>query len=203
MVFRRYWPLLVLLVLLLLGGGGAGLTLYLTSSGGLGKRGGEVVLARNDDPGADPFTPPAAPPPPTNAKFPTLPPKGNGTDMITQPHPGDRERLYGGTLDNASCDREQMITFLESHPAQAAAFVEALNADPTLHWSGARPLTVSDLPTYLRELTPVLLRVDTRVTNHGFDGLHATPCRPCCRPEPPCSSTSTAFPAPAATAATH
>ena len=27
---------------------------------------------------------------------------------------------------------------------------------------------------YLRELTPALLRLDTRITNHGFDGTHAT-----------------------------
>jgi hypothetical protein len=91
----------VLLVLLL--GGGAGLVLHLTSGSGA-NRGGEVVLARIDDPGADPFTPPAASLPPTNAKFPTIPPQGDGTDMVTQPYPGDQERLYGGTLDNTSCD---------------------------------------------------------------------------------------------------
>ncbi|WP_373862745.1 DUF6777 domain-containing protein [Nocardia amamiensis] len=172
-VVRRYWPLLALLVLLLLGGG-AGAALYLTVSGS-DERGGEVVLARIDDPGPDPFTPPTASLPPTNAKFPTVPPQGDGTDLVSQPYPGDRERLYGGTLDNASCDREQMIAFLMSHPAEAAAFVAALNADPTLYWSGGRPLTESDLPAYLRELTPVLLRADTRVTNHGFDGQRPTP----------------------------
>jgi len=35
-------------------------------------------------------------------------------------------------------------------------------------------ITAVDIPTYLRELTPVLLRLDTRFTNHGFDGTHFT-----------------------------
>ena len=70
--------------------------------------------------------------------------------------------------------RQVRITFLGNHPAQAGAFVEALNTDPSLFWSGGHPLTAADIPTYLRELTPVLLRLDTRVTNHGFDGTHPT-----------------------------
>jgi hypothetical protein len=133
--------------------------------------GGELVLTRATDPGANAFMPPAAPPPPTDTQTPpTLPPHGDDTTVATQPLPGDRDGLYGGTLNNADSDREQMISFLGSHPAQADAFVEALNTDPTLYWSGGRLLTADDIPTYLRELTPALLRLDTRVTNHGFDG---------------------------------
>lgn len=94
--------------------------------------------------------------------------------MVTQPLPGDRDGLYGGTRNNAECDRDKMITFLGSHPAQAGAFVEALNTDPTVFWSGGHPLTAADIPAYLREMTPVVLRLDTRVTNHGFDGTHPT-----------------------------
>jgi hypothetical protein len=94
--------------------------------------------------------------------------------VATQPLPGERDGLYGGTVNYAECDREKMITFLGAHPAQAGAFVEALNSDSTLYWSGGRALTVVDIPVYLRELTPVLLRLDTRVTNHGFDGAHFT-----------------------------
>ena len=94
--------------------------------------------------------------------------------MVTQSLPGDRDGLYGGTMNNAECDRDKMIDFLSSHPAQAGAFVEALNTDPALYWSGGHPLTAADIPTYLRELTPTVLRLDTRVTNHGFDGTHPT-----------------------------
>jgi len=134
----------------------------------------ELVLTAATDPGVNSFMPPAASPPPTNSQPPpTLQPRGDGI-VVTQPLPGDRDGLYGGTLNNAECDRDKMITFLSTHPAQAGAFVEALNTDPTLSWSGGHTLTAADIATYLRELTPVLLRLDTRVTNHGFDGTHPT-----------------------------
>ncbi len=137
--------------------------------------GAELLLTAATDPGVTPFMPPAGSPPPTNTQPPpTLQPRGEGTPVATQPLPGDRDGLYGGTLNNAECDRDKMITFLSTHPAQAGAFVEALNTDPALFWSGGRPLRVADIPTYLRELTPVLLRLDTRVTNHGFDGTRPT-----------------------------
>jgi hypothetical protein len=137
--------------------------------------GAELVLTGATDPGANAFMPPAGSPPPTDTQPPpTLQPHGGGTPVATQPLPGDRDGLYGGTLNNAECDREKMITFLGDHPAHAGAFVEALNTDPTLYWSGGHPLATGDIPTYLRELTPVLLRLDTRVTNHGFDGTHPT-----------------------------
>ncbi|OBF92875.1 hypothetical protein A5791_13465 [Mycobacterium sp. 852002-51163_SCH5372311] len=134
----------------------------------------ELVLTAATDPGTNAFMPPAASAPPTNTQPPpTLQPHGNGP-VVTQPLPGDRDGLYGGTMNNAECDRDKMIDFLGSHPAQASAFVEALNTDPSLYWSGGHPLTAADIPTYLRELTPTVLRLDTRVTNHGFDGTHPT-----------------------------
>jgi hypothetical protein len=152
----------------------AGVLLYrhvLSSS----QSGGELVLSGATDPGANAFMPPAASPPPTDTQPPpTLQPQGNGNTLATQPLPGDRDGLYGGTLNNADSDRDKMSTFLGTNPAQAAAFVEALNTDPTLYWSGGHPLTAADIPTYLRELTPALLRLDTRATNHGFDGTHPT-----------------------------
>jgi hypothetical protein len=64
---------------------------------------------------------------------PTLQPQGDGNTVATQPLPGDRDGLYGGTTNNAEVDREKMITFLGTHPAQADAFVEALNTDTTLY----------------------------------------------------------------------
>jgi len=82
--------------------------------------------------------------------------------------------LYGGTENQSSCNRDQMITFLAQNPAKAAAWVAALNADPTLRWSGGTQVSASQIAQYLGELTPVLLRTDTRVTNHGFAGGHFT-----------------------------
>ncbi len=137
--------------------------------------GGEVMLAGATDPGANAFMPPAASPPPTDTQPPpTLQPQGDGATLETQALPGDRDGVYGGTDNNAGIDRDKMIDFLGSHPAQAGAFVESLNTDNTVYWSGGRPLTVADIPTYLHELTPALLRLDTRITNHGFDGRHFT-----------------------------
>jgi hypothetical protein len=169
---RRRWLIALVVVVLVAAGGVVALLVRNVLSPKANAA--ELVLTGATDPGEKSFMPPAALPPPTNTQPPpTLQPHGNGP-VVTQPLPGDRIGLYGGTLDNAACDREQMISFLGGHPAQAGAFVEALNTDPTLFWSGARLLTTDDIPTYLRELTPMLLRLDTRVTNHGFDGTHPT-----------------------------
>jgi serine/threonine protein kinase len=134
----------------------------------------ELVLTAAADPGANPFMSPAASPPPPNTQPPPTVPAHPGTPVATQALPGDRAGLYGGTLNNAECDRDKMTAFLGEHPAQASAFVDALNSDSTLSWSGGHTLTAADIPTYLRELTPTVLRFDTRVTNHGFDGTHPT-----------------------------
>jgi hypothetical protein len=82
--------------------------------------------------------------------------------------------LYGGTQDEARCDRDQIVSFLQANADKAEAWAEALNADPQLRWSGGNSVTVAQIPQYIRELTPVLLRSDTRVTNNGFfDGRPA------------------------------
>lgn len=170
---NRKW-LIALPVVLLVAAAAIGVVLFRNGQSPKAT-GAELMLTGATDPGANAFMPPAGSPPPTATQPPpTLQPHDGGTPVATQPLPGDRDGLYGGTLNNAECDRDKMITFLSSHPAQAGAFVEALNTDPTLYWSGGRSLTTGDIPTYLRELTPVLLRLDTRVTNHGFDGTHPT-----------------------------
>ncbi|MBI4936531.1 MAG: DUF2510 domain-containing protein [Actinobacteria bacterium] len=64
--------------------------------------------------------------------------------------------LYGGTRNNRACDQEQMITFLTQHPEKAAA------------WAGAQGIAPADIPAFIRSLTPMVLRADTRVTNFGF-----------------------------------
>jgi hypothetical protein len=73
---------------------------------------------------------------------------------------GDRVGLYGGSLDRVLCDRERLVADLESDPVKVEA------------WSGV--LDVDDVRSYVRTLTPVLLRADTRVTNHGYSGQRAT-----------------------------
>ncbi len=71
--------------------------------------------------------------------------------------------LYGGTRNTASCDVEKQIDALAADPAKNRAFASV---------AGVRP---SEVPDHLRGLTPVQLRMDTRVTNHGYRDGEATP----------------------------
>jgi hypothetical protein len=74
---------------------------------------------------------------------------------------GGTPGLYGGTQSVSSCDVEQQIRYLTgpgADQAKARAFAEASRVD------------VGAIPRFLRGLTPVVLRADTRVTNHGFTG---------------------------------
>ena len=88
---------------------------------------------------------------------------------------GTTPGLYGGSGDQKVCDPEGIAAFLGEHPDKASAWIGALNGDPTLKWSGGRPLEVADIPQYLSELRSVVLRYDTRVTNHGFLNGKAIP----------------------------
>lgn len=73
---------------------------------------------------------------------------------------GGEVGLYGGTLELGSCDRDQLATYLEEHPNKAAA------------WAEVRGVPVSEIRAHLSRLTPLILRTDTLVTNHGYvDGV--------------------------------
>jgi hypothetical protein len=82
--------------------------------------------------------------------------------------------LYGGTLNLSQCDVAQMERYLAENPAKASAWVQALNSDHTLRWSGGTSLDTAHIPDHLAQLTPVILRADTRVTNNGFANGHPT-----------------------------
>jgi hypothetical protein len=84
-------------------------------------------------------------------------PSGSG-GTFTGATPG----LYGGTQNNSSCDRQAMVEFLREHPDKGAA------------WADVEGITQADLAGYILSLTPVLLRSNTLVTNHGFSNGHAT-----------------------------
>jgi hypothetical protein len=70
--------------------------------------------------------------------------------------------LYGGTRNYRSCDAEKMITFLNQNPSKAAAWAQTLG------------IQTSQISDYVSGLTDVILRTDTRVTNHGYVDGHAT-----------------------------
>ena len=76
---------------------------------------------------------------------------------------GNLPGLYGGTLNYATCNAKQLISFLESDNAKALA------------WSRTLGIGVSDIRSYVSHLTPVILRTDTRVTNHGYVNGVANP----------------------------
>ncbi|WP_156724593.1 DUF6777 domain-containing protein [Streptomyces apocyni] len=124
---------------------------------------GEVFLQAASADGIDPFTessdpesqPPSAPPP-------TLPSAPETDANVTRGVEGSAPGLYGGTQNVASCDVEQQIKLLTAEQDKNRAFASVLEIEP------------SDVPSYLRALTPVRLRTDTRVTNHGYQDGAAT-----------------------------
>ncbi|MGR4881242.1 DUF6777 domain-containing protein [Streptomyces sp. LARHCF249] len=84
---------------------------------------------------------------------PPLPnPTGQGIRTVNAATPG----LYGGTQRLGSCDVEQQVRYLTGDAAKARAFAEASDIEQ------------AKIPEFLRGLTPVVLRADTRVTSHGF-----------------------------------
>ncbi|MGQ0618008.1 MAG: DUF6777 domain-containing protein [Acidimicrobiia bacterium] len=141
---------------------------------------GEIFLQAVSEVGPDPFTasvaappPPStvpagtpitlgpstgSDPPPTAPVFSSGPTPGaaSGGALRVTARSGATPGLYGGTQDQSSCDVQAMIDFLVDNAAKARA------------WAEAQDLDVDDLARYLGALTPVLLRSDTRVTNHGF-----------------------------------
>lgn len=133
-----------------------GLGLYFLLPGGkAASAGGEVFLSSADSPGTATFTPSIAAPSPSStvAKATDTPapsPGGLTTSMGSSPG------LYGGTRDVPSCDAARLVGFLEGDGERAKA------------WARAAGIATADIPAYVATLTPVLLRVDTRVTDFGF-----------------------------------
>jgi|GEM_PF-2033496 len=76
---------------------------------------------------------------------------------------GGAPGLYGGTRDNASCNADLLISYLETNPDKAAA------------WAGVQQIAVGQIRDFVHSLTSVLLLHDTRVTNYGFVDGRATP----------------------------
>jgi hypothetical protein len=132
------------------------------------------VLSKDDQAEAAPVT---AEPVNTSVN-PFMPPAGTDQTNVTPPlpaapptaaapppavrYPGNTEGLYGGTLNNHTCDAKKMIDFFAVNPDKAAA------------WAGVLGIQVQEIATYLTTLTPVVLRSDTYVRNHGWDDGRAT-----------------------------
>ncbi|MET9556165.1 DUF6777 domain-containing protein [Streptomyces sp. NPDC006645] len=123
----------------------------------------KVTLQPLATPGPHPFTTSTAAPVPDAA--PSRPPSPSGP--ATRPQTlrsvsGAIAGLYGGTRSTPACDVDAQVRLLTADRAKTAAFARA---------AGVRAPSV---PTFLRGLTPVVLRADVRVTNHGYrDGAPA------------------------------
>jgi hypothetical protein len=113
----------------------------------------EIGLEPVSSAGTNPFMPPVGTDQPD-----VTPPAGTGGT-----YSGDLVGLYGGTMNQSSCDSQQLVTFLQQNPDKASA------------WASVVGIQVVDIATYVSELTPVVLRSDTYVTNHGFENGRATP----------------------------
>ncbi|MEV7731344.1 DUF6777 domain-containing protein [Streptomyces sp. NPDC088921] len=122
-----------------------------TSAGG----DGEVFLQAAAKTGPDPFTD-------STAKDSSVPPASASPTDTSEPAnavrgvDGGAPGLYGGTRNVSSCDVEKQVKALQADPSKNRAFASVAGVQPT------------GVPAYLRSLTPVQLRMDTRVTNHGY-----------------------------------
>ncbi|MFE5370161.1 DUF6777 domain-containing protein [Streptomyces mirabilis] len=141
---------------------GVVLGVVLARSGGTSgtASGGELFLQAANRPGPDPFTESTAKDSSTTPVTPAAnaPESANVTRGVSGSTPG----LYGGARNTASCDVEKQVKALQAEPAKNKAFASVEGVQP------------SAVPAYLRSLTPVQLRMDTRVTNHGYRGGAAT-----------------------------
>ena len=176
-------PIAILAVLAVIVG------VVLVSNSGKKKGNAEVFLQAAADPGADPFTQSAASPTPSDTvpsntpvslgtssatgsaitapAFPsspsgpaTKPPSGQ--PLTLRALSGATPGLYGGTRDQRSCDPQRIIDYLAANPAKEQA------------WADAQGIPRSEVASFIHGLTPVFLRSDTRVTNHGYRSGRAT-----------------------------
>jgi hypothetical protein len=146
--------------LLVAGCGGAGDQGQATAGSG-----GEVFLQPAAAQGPDPFTASSArstESPSTVTRTPQPAPSGSDSSAGARTLSGGTPGLYGGTESVGSCDVEKQIGFLTADRVKARAFADV---------SG---ISQASVPGYLRGMTPVVLRADTKVTNHGFRDGRAT-----------------------------
>ncbi|WP_316689356.1 serine/threonine-protein kinase [Pseudonocardia sp. H11422] len=144
----RLGSALLTIVLLAVAGAGVALGAFLLHSAPTGAA--SVTAEPVGSPGEHPFGPTGTGAPRIS---PATPPGGTVT--------GDTAGLYGATLSTA-CDTVSMAMFLQQHPDRAAA------------WAAAQGIEPARIPQLLEGLTPVTLRADTAVTNHGFADGRAT-----------------------------
>ncbi|MEV5356374.1 DUF6777 domain-containing protein [Streptomyces sp. NPDC052693] len=117
-----------------------------------------LVLQPAADPGPDPFTPSTAVAGPAPSPAGPAPRTADGAVRVsTGPRSlsGATPGLYGGTERTGSCAIGRQIGHLTRDRAAGRAFARVAGVPQEA------------VPDYVRALTPVVLRADTRVTGHG------------------------------------
>jgi len=157
--------LLIILLVLVLTGAAFGAWVLLSGDEAAAD---EVVLEAIGEPGPSPFTDPVAPQPAGSllAFASSTADEGieAGEEMAGyRAADGSVPGVYGGTLNEAACDPDLLVSFLGAEPQKAEVWASTLGID------------VSDIPAYIASLTPVNLATDARVVNHGFVDGEAVP----------------------------
>ena len=131
-----------------------------SSSSNAGVKGAsEVTASPVSNAGANPFTATVG----TDKSAVTPPPGSASSSGGLATYNADLPGLYGGTRNQRTCDAGKLVTFLEQNPAKAAAWAQTLG------------IQTSQIRDYVSGLTDVILRTDTRVTNHGYVNGTADP----------------------------
>lgn len=126
------------------------------------KSNGELFLQPVAAQGPDPFTASTATSTATPSPVPGSPQPAQSGSTAVRSVSGGMPGLYGGTERVGSCDVERQIGYLTADQAKARAFAQA------------EGISQASVPGYLRSLASVVLRADTRVTNHGYSGGSVT-----------------------------
>ncbi|MFJ6440689.1 DUF6777 domain-containing protein [Streptomyces sp. NPDC091649] len=123
---------------------------------------GDILLQPLASPGPGPFTA-------STARASAAPSPGGAPDAgpgsaprTAHPVSGAVPGLYGGTRSVAACDVERQAALLTDDEDKARAFADAAAIEAV------------QIPGYLKSLTPVVLRADAQVTNHGYSAGSAT-----------------------------
>jgi Fic/DOC family len=112
----------------------------------------EVVASPISTAGVNPFTPSVG----TDKRGLKPPARAASTSGGPATYVASLPGLYGGTRNYKTCNARKLVTFLQQNPAKATA------------WASTLGISTTDIHRYVSGLTPVLLRTDTRVTNHGY-----------------------------------
>ncbi|KUL22647.1 hypothetical protein ADL12_41870 [Streptomyces regalis] len=122
--------------------------------------GSDVFLQPVADQGPDPFTGSTATSTVTPSPVTRTPRPAHSGRAGLQPLSGETPGLYAGIRGAGSCDVPRQIDQLTADRARGRVFAQTAG------------ISQASIPGYLRGLTSVVLRADTRVTNHGFrDGM--------------------------------